>query len=280
MVRFEIMRAGLFVAMMFHLAAGDLLEDCKADPTNATCTNSANYYTDAMVTADVEKLCMAMPQMPSCVIRDYCSAGSIAASSGHCGNWNFLAGVCSTQYGEKMQGMAGCMTYKMICAANSVVDSCSDATKQGPVDLITTEEARDGALAQCQEDNALMLEISPAYMGDGHDMEHDEHDGHDHGHEHEDGDEHDDMNRRAMTKVCDMCDATRCTVGLHILSAGCVGDMGKGHCAELKKMCDANTGLGPLCVEAAGSGGAALVVRSLLPAAAAAVAVAMVANKF
>lgn len=37
-----------------------------------------------------------------------------------------------------MQGMGGCATYKEICVSGSVVDSCIDATKKGPAELITT----------------------------------------------------------------------------------------------------------------------------------------------
>lgn len=52
--------------LLLHSAAGALLDDCKADPSNATCANSADFYPDSAVTMDVNMLCTAMPQMPSC----------------------------------------------------------------------------------------------------------------------------------------------------------------------------------------------------------------------
>eukprot|EP00961_Rhodomonas_salina_P216486 2924298-Rhodomonas_salina.1 len=110
----------LTALVLAHGAVGALIDDCKADPSTADCADSETYYNNAAVAADVKGLCEMMPQMPSCRIRELCESGEIADTSGHCGEWNLLSGICSTQYGESMQGMAGCTTYKMICADGSV----------------------------------------------------------------------------------------------------------------------------------------------------------------
>lgn len=214
----------LVVLMMIHSAVGALIDDCKADPTNVECANSADFYNDSAVAADVQNLCNAMSWMPSCTIRELCEDGALPESSVHCGNWNLLSGVCSTKYGEVMQGMGGCTTYKMICAEGSVVDSCSDAAKQGPVELITTAEAKTAALAYCaaNPDTEIMIE-------------------------HHDEADHDHMHRRHLHKVCEECTEMRCTLAVTIVLHGCMADITQSFCTELKATCDANQNLGEFC---------------------------------
>eukprot|EP00288_Rhodomonas_lens_P014477 CAMPEP_0177698196 /NCGR_PEP_ID=MMETSP0484_2-20121128/4911_1 /TAXON_ID=354590 /ORGANISM="Rhodomonas lens, Strain RHODO" /LENGTH=273 /DNA_ID=CAMNT_0019209271 /DNA_START=16 /DNA_END=837 /DNA_ORIENTATION=- len=246
----------LTALVLAHGAVGALIDDCKADPSTADCADSETYYNDAAVAADVKGLCEMMPQMPSCRIRELCESGEIADTSGHCGEWNLLSGICSTQYGESMQGMAGCTTYKMICADGSVVESCSDVAKQGPAELITTAEAKANAIALC--------EANPDLAIDAHEHEEEENTGLSPADEVVLMDEVIGGYRRHGAKLCDECDSAKCHIAMTILAHGCKTDMSQSMCAELKKTCDANKNLNEICTFVDKSAAAPLHARFIL----------------
>eukprot|EP00286_Rhodomonas_abbreviata_P011639 CAMPEP_0181316802 /NCGR_PEP_ID=MMETSP1101-20121128/16090_1 /TAXON_ID=46948 /ORGANISM="Rhodomonas abbreviata, Strain Caron Lab Isolate" /LENGTH=277 /DNA_ID=CAMNT_0023424075 /DNA_START=32 /DNA_END=862 /DNA_ORIENTATION=- len=146
----QICAVALIALSLFQFAdAQDLKANCTADPTVAACANSMDFYDEMAVGMSVKMLCDMMPQMPSCQIQMMCIDGTITAPSAHCGNWNLLSGVCSTKNDEMMTGMTGCKDYIAFCVEGTAVESCSDPTKQGPVDLPTTEEANFAAIEYC-----------------------------------------------------------------------------------------------------------------------------------
>ncbi|GFH14622.1 uncharacterized protein HaLaN_10715 [Haematococcus lacustris] len=99
----------------------------QASPAEASCLSSpslpscATYtYPAANVSADIAKLCGAMPDMPGCSIQAACKAGTVPASSSACVPFTLLATLCTD-----MPGMNGCGPWKALCLpAASQVQQC------------------------------------------------------------------------------------------------------------------------------------------------------------
>ncbi|KAJ9511359.1 hypothetical protein QJQ45_029765 [Haematococcus lacustris] len=99
----------------------------EASPAEASCLSSpslpscATYtYPAANVSADIAKLCGAMPDMPGCSIQAACKAGTVPASSSACVPFTLLATLCTD-----MPGMNGCGPWKALCLpAASQVQQC------------------------------------------------------------------------------------------------------------------------------------------------------------
>ncbi|KAJ9511054.1 hypothetical protein QJQ45_002856 [Haematococcus lacustris] len=99
----------------------------EASPAEASCLSSpslpscATYtYPAANVSADIAKLCGAMPDMPGCSIQAACKAGTVPVSSSACVPFTLLATLCTD-----MPGMNGCGPWKALCLpAASQVQQC------------------------------------------------------------------------------------------------------------------------------------------------------------
>ncbi|KAL6749491.1 CTR type copper ion transporter [Haematococcus lacustris] len=91
---------------------------CLSSPSLPSC---ATYtYPAVNVSADIAKLCEAMPDMPGCSIQAACQAGTVPASSSACVPFTLLATLCTD-----MPGMNGCGPWKALCLpAASQVQQC------------------------------------------------------------------------------------------------------------------------------------------------------------
>ncbi|KAI9014224.1 hypothetical protein DFJ74DRAFT_681891 [Hyaloraphidium curvatum] len=138
-------------------AAGDL-EDCLRDPSAAECRD-ARYPPDRAA-KDLDALCDAMPFMSGCSVRSLCR-GAGDGMPALCGDpFVALASVCL----KDMPRMHGCSSFTALCAANSTVRQCADASQVASL-VPTTAKARDGVWSICGEMDMEGCQACPKKAG-------------------------------------------------------------------------------------------------------------------
>jgi len=134
-------------ALVFTAAEYEGKDACFTDPTLPSCKNADDFYPPETVEQDMDSLCSMMSWMSGCSVRNKCKSGD--ATGRFCAPWSLLADVCSTDWGESMDGMMGCTNYTALCRPNTAVEQC--ATDKGIPFLVPTAEAITDTLALCTE---------------------------------------------------------------------------------------------------------------------------------